>query len=202
MIIFELEDTLADCNHRRHFVDASFRNDCVLYLKNTTAQKWVYKEGLYKPETRKYFEPDWKSFYEACDRDLRVKSAIKVFINLLMFDNHLEIWSGRCDSTKEKTNLWLKNNIYDYVNWEDYKINPTLKMRPEGLDCPQERLFEYFLFQSRAEEKKRMKEGEWISSKDITFNHIEMAFLSHKPTIDLFRSHGIFVFDCRQNENN
>ncbi len=76
MIIFNLDGTLADCEHRRHFVDPSYRKDCVKWMSNTTKEQWVYQDGWDKIETRKIFKPDWQSFYDSCDKDLPIKETI------------------------------------------------------------------------------------------------------------------------------
>lgn len=200
MIIFDLDGTLSDCEHRRHFVDPLkchpdyYRKPCQSCNNGSTHDI----DPQFHKITHQLWKRDWKSFYEACEKDKPINQSLIIMHYLKeIIGERVQIWSERCESVRAKTNTWLLMNGITDIN-----LIKNLKMRPEGLDCPQERLFEYFLFQSQAEEKKPMKEGEWISLYNGNFKHIEMAFLSHKPTINLFRSHGIFVFDCRQNENN
>ena len=77
-IIFDLDGTLADCEHRRHLV----RKD------------------------RK--DPMWQQFYQQCGKDTPIEHTIEVFRTLTWDGNHdVRIWSGRCESTRQITVGWL-----------------------------------------------------------------------------------------------
>jgi hypothetical protein len=62
MIIFDL-DTLADCEHRRHFVDPRYRDDCYYHSISTLTQMkgWYYKDQfkMCEPPIPMKFIPDW-----------------------------------------------------------------------------------------------------------------------------------------------
>lgn len=192
MIIFDLDGTLADCEHRRHFVDPNknphyvARFPDIMKCNVFTEPVWLHED------TGEKFKPDWKAFYEACDLDKPIEPVIKVFNELIHKNTNIEIWSGRCESVKDKTIDWLTLNVKtDFYS----DFFPKLKMRPEGLDCPQERLFEHWLRERSSDYMESLLNGTTFKN-----HNIQMAFLSHKPTIDLFRRHGIFVFDCAQND--
>lgn len=172
MIIFDLDGTLANCDHRRHFVDKRLSKD--------------HSYGLvYDP--KKPFKPDWQSFYEACDKDTPI---IPVIHTLEYFGegkeygsdtpwvdyNGIEIWSGRCESVKEKTEKWLSKHLRYY-----YPGSPILKMRPIGNTEPDEVLKERWLDEAIAEGKT-----------------IDFVFDDRKKVCDMWRRRGIFLFNVNQ----
>lgn len=198
MIIFDLDGVLADCEHRRHFVDPEYRDDCVKYLCNTTREQWVYKDGWDKSETRRKFKPDWQAFYEACDNDKPIESVISIFESLI-YENHvrlgkeIEIWSGRCESVREKTEKWL-----DFHVWGACLCK--LKMRPIGDNTPDEQLKERWLDEyissmwPKLEPVTPENEGMILRKK----YPIEFVFDSDPKSVPMWRRRGIFVFDCNQ----
>jgi hypothetical protein len=167
MIIFDLE-TLADCEYRRHFVDPALHKG-----------KYVFKPclGWQDVETGKEFIPDYKSFYEACHIDSVIVQTCKLFLDLAI-DNDIQIWSGRCESTREKTLNW----IYHYFHCDGH----ILKMRPIGDKTPYHELKEKWL-----DERIDDMGNQAVSD-------IEFVFDSDPKSIEMFRRRGIFVFDCNQ----
>ncbi len=100
MIIFDLDGTLADCEHRRHFVDPSKNTnyeECFYYSQgNLHSYGWFHKNEMLtsNPPQRKKFIPDWKSFYEACDQDTLIEPTIEILITLWIKEGSgIEIWS-------------------------------------------------------------------------------------------------------------
>lgn len=192
MIIFDLDGTLADCEHRRHFVHPTC-SECKQTLTNEIKFDlgWHCQYPCDHVTHKSDWKPDWKAFYEACDQDKLIEPTYKILSSLQYQGwGPIQIWSGRCESVREKTNTWLLMN-----GFTDNELLETLKMRPEGLDCPQERLFEHWLRERSSDYMESLLNGTTFKN-----HNIQMAFLSHKPTIDLFRRHGIFVFDCAQND--
>jgi phosphoglycolate phosphatase-like HAD superfamily hydrolase len=171
MIIFDLDGTLADCEHRRHYVQP--------YEK-----RWVDEENHYGKEFKgqcgyHYFnkdgtlwsnKPDWKAFYEACDKDEPIIPMLEINGGCLEMGKHIEIWSGRCESVREKTVDWLDYNMFSYR---------ALKMRPIGDHTPDDELKERWLKEALAEGKT-----------------IEYVFDDRPKVIRKWREHGIFVFNC------
>lgn len=177
MIIFDLDGTLADCEHRRKFVQEP--------------DIWEINEGPLDPmsfnvnsDKWRKWKPDWKSFYEACDKDKSITAVIDVFIHITQgepFNHDIRIWSGRCESVREKTLNWLVNlNGYcEFINYWDRR----LKMRPIGDNTPDEFLKERWLDEVLSKGEK-----------------IEFVFDDCPRAVRMWRRRGIFVFNCSQND--
>lgn len=200
MIIFDLDGVLADCEHRRHFVDPT-------KIINPTYgnSDWITSNspedellGYVNVRETKKFKPDWQAFYEACDKDLPIESVISIFESLI-YENHvrlgkeIEIWSGRCESVREKTEKWL-----DFHVWGSCLCK--LKMRPIGDNTPDEQLKERWLDEyissmwPKLEPVTPENEGMILRKK----YPIEFVFDSDPKSVPMWRRRGIFVFDCNQ----
>lgn len=185
MIIFDLDGTLADCEHRRHFVDPTIRNDCVLWIESQKKSHYVYKDGYEDFATRKIWKPDWKAFYEACNEDAPIKPTF-YFLNKLRPWNHVfggfQIWSGRCESVREKTISWILKYSKVFCEYSgDNELNKILKMRPVGDNTPDDQLKEKWLDEALEQGKE-----------------IEYVFDDRPKVVKMWRRRGIFVFDCNQ----
>ncbi len=137
MIIFDLDGTLADCEHRRHFVDPT-KDINVEFCKKD--QCYYYKDIILTSNSpkRKHWHPNWQAFYEACDQDKPNESIILLHDKLSQFFE-ISIWSGRCESVREKTEAWLRKYTCPF-----YRIT-ELKMRPIGDYTPDDKLKEKWL---------------------------------------------------------
>ena len=172
MIIFDLDGTLANCDHRRWYVDpkkdpnAEFVFDKL--SKNKLSGKYYFKG------TESKWHPNWKGFYEACDQDTPIEPVCKLFDDLAI-DNEIEIWSGRCESVREKTYTWLYNNIPF--------SGQTLRMRPIGSSTPDNILKEMWL-------------------KDAIERRINIDYvIDDRPkVVRMWRKNDIFVFNCLQHD--
>ena len=195
MIIFDLDGTLANCEHRRHFVDPE-KNENFFRYNGNDFRGW--KDG--QPQLHIKFKPDWKSFYEACDKDEPIEPVLSTFIHLTQgepFNHDVQIWSGRCESVREKTLKWLVN-LTGYC--EDYQYwDRRLKMRPIGDNTPDDQLKERWLDEYIQVMKPFLME--YDTKKNITMrNPIEMVFDDRPKVIRMWRRRGIFVFNCCQND--
>jgi len=173
MIIFDLDGTLADCEHRRHFVDPE---------KNLN---YMSKAPLFGHEDkRSRFIPDWQAFYEACDQDKPIEPVLDIFRQLNDDEynsSEIEIWSGRCESVRDKTIAWLKKHCsFGSMNCR------VLKMRPIGDTTPDDVLKEKWL------DERIDDMGNQIISD------IEYVFDDRPKVIRMWRRRGIFVFDVNQ----
>lgn len=92
-VVFDLDGTIADTEHRAHF--------------------------LRTPGKAR----DWRGFYAACDQDTPHIHIIQVLEALIFAGHDVEIWSGRSDEVRYKTDTWLRENGLDHV---------PIKMRAEG----------------------------------------------------------------------
>ena len=171
MIIFNLDGTLADCDHRRHFVDKNhpknnqFVEGQVISFNTNTGETTFY------PPNPK-FVPNWKAFYEACDKDELIESVETMFKLLRDNDFNIEIWSGRCESVRKKTENWL---------WDRNLDGFLLKMRPIGDSTPDDVLKEKWLDEAIAEGK-----------------NIDAVFDDRPKVVRMWNRRGIFVFDVGQ----
>jgi hypothetical protein len=183
MIVFDLDGTLANCEHRRHFVDGSYREGCdhwhqipghPLDMCDECKIKW------------KEWRPNWPAFYEACDKDEPIEPVLSNFIHLTQgepFNHNVQIWSGRCESVREKTLKWLvglTGYCEDYQYWDR-----RLKMRPIGDNTPDDVLKE-----------------KWLDSYLLFKRNdpIDFVFDSNPKNIAMWRRRGIFVFNCAQSD--
>lgn len=176
MIIFDLDGTLAECEHRRHFVDAKKAQESGIvdfcYSEDESPHFWSWKG------TRNRWKPDWKAFYEACDKDAPIEPVIQYWndqISLGAMEKHM-IWSGRCESVRKKTEEWLHNHLLCFDS-------DQLRMRPIGNTEPDEVL------------KER-----WLDEEIAKGNTIDFVFDDRPKVIRMWRRRRIFVFNCCQHD--
>lgn len=194
MIIFELDGTLADCEHRQHFVDV-YKNPSYEFVPKNNELDW--KEGYYcnltsTPYFGKPWKPDWKAFYEACDLDKPIDPVISIWndqISLGAMGNH-QIWSARCESVREKTEKWLHQHL---LCFEPHQ----LKMRPIGDNTPDGELKERWLGELWPKLESPTKEN---MEKVYDRPNVDFVFDSDPESIKMWRRRGIFVFNCCQHE--
>jgi hypothetical protein len=129
MIVFDLDGTLADCEHRRHFVDER---------KNIIG-------GYDQARLREGWKPNWKAFYEACEEDIAITPTCEILCELLILDRDIVIWSGRCESVRKKTEEWLFENIYIHLMDPQEGCTIPVRMRPIGDSTPDDILKESWL---------------------------------------------------------
>lgn len=184
MIIFDLDGTLANCEHRRHlinpdeyphiceysnyYIDAT--GDTVIDLDGKAS--WRYKK------TGKPFQSGWSEFYEACDKDEPIQPVIDI-LNYICYceRDKIEIWSSRCESVKEKTVKWLSKHT-------NFPLCNELKMRPIGDNSTIEWL----------------KESWYLDLKILTNKNINFVFDSHPQSVKMWKRRGVFVFNCTQTD--
>lgn len=195
MIIFDLDGTLACPEHRRHFVDPSNNPDyelvsdydyCNCENNECLPQKWIHIQ------TRKKFVPDWKSFYESCDKDAPIWPVIRVLNRLILQNEDIQIWAGRCESVREKTIKWLK----DYLEIDAWFYRDCLKMRPIGDNTQDDVLKERWLDEYMFGEKCPYSTLEHA----VPINKVDFVFDSHPKSIEMWQRRGVFVFNCLQGE--
>lgn len=92
-VVFDLDGTLANTDHRSHYL------------------------------TRPNREKDWRGFFAACDQDTPHRHVIAIFRAMVAAGHDVEIWSGRSDEVRGKTEAWLRDHGLDGV---------PLRMRGEG----------------------------------------------------------------------
>lgn len=172
MIIFDLDGTLADCEHRRHFVQKYIACDHWHQIPNHPVDMCDECKKKHKE-----WKPDWRAFYDSCDKDRPIVPVIAM-LNALenTYTLGIEIWSGRCESVRERTNTWLiRNGITDLERVKN------LKMRPIGDYTPDDELKEKWPDETISEGKR-----------------VDFVFDDRPKVVRMWRRRGIFVFDCNQ----
>jgi hypothetical protein len=190
MIIFDLDGTLADCEHRRHFVDPEknkyyertniYRNKINGRIQGHDRERWIDVRDVDVE-----FRSDYKAFYEACDKDKPIMPVIEIMLTCSL---PYEIWSGRCESVRDKTERWLCQFMHP-------SELPEIKMRPIGDNTPDDELKERWLNERCSDLITAQIEGKNAVRHDIKF-----VFDDRPNVVRMWRSHGIFVFNCCQHD--
>ena len=185
MIIFDL-DTLADCEHRKHFI-----------IKHVACDHWhkipnhpVDMCNDCKERWRKW-KPDYQSFNDACDKDTVIDPVMRTFSRYWIGEKpcHVEIWADRYESSREKTLNWfLDSYFFGLFDHEKKVLNSILKMRPIDDNTPYHELKEKWLDDTYEDYKFGPK------------TNIEFVFDNDAESIKMWKKRGIFVFDCNQND--
>lgn len=189
MIIMDLDGTLANIDHRQHFVDPS-KNPNFVYLDKDNKLGW--KQGYYSnlPTPYKGFpwKPDWKAFFEACDKDEPNWPVIQTLLSLKSFGYEIQIWSGRCESVRKKTEDWL----------ECVGIYTIPKMRPIGDSTPDDKLKEIWLNERCSDHIEVSLEGRPHGVK----HDIEFVFDDSETCCNMWTRRGIMCFQPRTAHGN
>ena len=169
MIIFDLDGSLADCEHRRHFVDP-------LHPKNIdNAEMLSYTAFTGDLVKAVGWHPDWRSFYEACSEDKPILPTCSLFQLLhRRAPCDVQIWSGRCESVSEKTCAWIDDFLVDYKR-------VAIRMRPIGDRRPDDELKE-----------------KWLDQVLSSGQTIDFVIDDRPKVVRMWRRRGIFVFDVNQ----
>lgn len=200
MIIFDLDGTLADCEHRRYLVEPENYPNLVEYsnyrmingvphIDCNEKASWRFKS------TGEPFQHGFKAFYEACDQDKPIEPTI---ISLRRHSQHdrVQIWSGRCESVRDKTIDWFDKHISGFAPRSWFENN--LKMRPIGDNTPDEVLKEKWLDEYLA----KPLYDPLVPGNDVAVFYrndpIQMVFDDRPKVVAMWRRRGIFVFDCNQ----
>lgn len=196
MIIFDLDGTLADCEHRRHFVDPT-KNPEYFHMQADGMTR--VSVGYFKPREGSSgfikFQPDWKSFHEACSQDKPIIPSWHIF-NCMAQWCDVQIWSGRCESVRDKTIHWLMNRCpLKPTYWNEESWNHVLKMRPIGDSTPDDQLKEKWLNERCSDLITAKMEGKNTVKHDIQF-----VFDDRPKVVRMWRRRGIFVFNCCQHD--
>lgn len=194
MIIFDLS-SLANDEHRRHFIEPTCK-EC--NQKLTDEIRFDLGWHCYYPcdnvTRNEDFKPDYQAYYDACDKDFVIQPTKTIINSMFGWDYYdkqedVHIWSYGSETFKEKTEKWLSlHSIYC----------KSLKMRPIDDTRPQEVLFEQWLDIGLSSRYCNLCYPEIGRNCSCHATYIHSVFSSHKPTIDMFRRRGIFVFDCNQ----
>ena len=110
-VVFDLDGTLANTDHRKHLVSRENGN-----------------------------KPNWRAFYAACDLDPPHWHTINTLWALFQDGHRIEIWTGRSDEVRDKTEAWLAKHKLGAV---------PVRMRAEGDYTPDDVLKRSWLADGR-----------------------------------------------------
>lgn len=149
LYIFDLDGTLALCDHRRHFV--SMCSACA-----GTGKVLERVSAMHSGEPCTHCngvawsgKPDWNAFFSACINDTPNIPVIDTLHSLVDAGADVYIWSGRSSGVMEQTKKWLANHI-------DTCDGIPLVMRVEGDFTPDEELKGAWLDQMPAHDRRRL----------------------------------------------
>ena len=111
---------------------------------------------------------DWDAFFQACDQDEPIKPNLTVLHSLYEAGHRVEIWTGRSDLVREKTEQWL------LMHGVPQAVVASMKMRPYTDHQPDDTLKAYWMD---------------ISGKP------DLVFEDRDRVVAMYRSHGV---DCHQ----
>lgn len=97
IVIFDLDGTLADCQHRIHHINPP---------------KYLHGNG-----EQQHPKKDWQAFFAACGDDKPIEAVIDM-LEAINFANVFQVWivSGRSDECREQTEAWLAKYLTHYDN--------------------------------------------------------------------------------------
>lgn len=144
LYIFDLDGTLALIEHRQHFIDRSQKKQ------------------------------HWKSFYEACDKDLPNIPVISILNMLLQQEFDVQIWSGRSSIVRGKTLDWIAG----HTQLSRAAADDALTMREEGDSTPDNQLKQSWLNRMLIEDRDRLV----------------AVFDDRQKVVDMWRANGIVCF--------
>lgn len=185
MIIFDLDNVLCDTSHRRHFIDVDIAIEKEIAYEDVYCNiGGVQSNGYFLEEDPdRRWKPDIEAYDNACDGDDLIE-PVWTWTDLLFTDNQqYSIWTGRCESVKEKTIKWLALHEIEYVD---------LKMRPIGNTEPAWKLKEKWLLEICKIDPDHRPPG-------VKFIHdIDFVFDADPDSIAMWKRRGIFVFEINQ----
>ena len=185
MILFDLDMVLCDTTHRRHFIkepDAWIQNE--EFKTNPMMSSFTTN-----PEWREFIS-DYAAYDNACDGDEPIKPTIEAMRHMTVPTDNLHIWSSRCESVRDKTEIWLRDNLPFWF------CMLNLKMRPIGNTEPAWKLKEMWLddHMKWPELAKEAPEGMIYKRNNLP----DFVFDADPDSIAMWKRRGVFCFDCRQ----
>ena len=164
LYIFDLDGTLADLKHRRHFVERPSVRCLSCWNSNDRATCIC---GAKHP-----FKPNWYAFHAACVGDTPIQPVINIVWALSCLKTEIWIWSGRMETVREQTLDWIDQNVsLKYTGPFDMLV----KMRPAGDYTPDDQLKESWLHAMSPEDRARLV----------------MVFDDRQRVVDMWRRNGI-----------
>lgn len=176
MIVFNLDCTLANCEHRNYFIDPEDEHPGYIrnFYPSCTPEKPHRAHKQIHRITSEDWKPDWDGFDSACHKD-KVNRTGALLLRSLVESNHLvEIWTGRSENVREKTIDWLKNKIWRGRESPPMSLAHRVKMRPIGNE----------------EDEDNLK-MQWLAEEERTGNKPAMAVESDDDMVEKWTERGV-----------
>lgn len=182
LYIFDLDGTLADLTHRRHFVHLQPGSRvtvdnrpgvCIGVTPSATPLHYnvmlddTLESAHYDARSVK-FKPDWDAFHAACVDDKPIQPVIEL-LQLIHRKNDVWIWSGRMETVRSQTVRWIEDHTN--IFWDQNHI----KMRPAGDYTVDHKLKESWLHALSPEDRARLV----------------MVFDDRNQVVDMWRRNGV-----------
>lgn len=98
MIVFDLDGTLANFDHRKHIIEGKSRDDTLA----------------------------WALFYQSCGEDKPIYPICDLLMSLAR-DVNIEIWTGRSESCRLITIAWLKKHVFHNSSLFNYAVSLKMR---------------------------------------------------------------------------
>ena len=151
-VVFDLDGTLADASRR--------------------VNQYLICEKMGYPHKRTD-GIDWESFFLACDEDEPIEPTIAVLHALYDQGHQVEIWTGRSDIAREKTEQWL------LTHGVPGSVIQTMRMRARN--------------DRTNDDKLKLSWGERFGMPDLVFE-------DRNRVVDMWRRHGVTVYHVAEGE--
>jgi hypothetical protein len=140
LCISDLDGTLANLLHRRHFVERS-----ILGCPNCG---YAHNEPRCRLCDAKHPQKaNWDAFHKACVHDTPILPVIHTIWRLLAAGADVWVWSGRMETVRAETEWWLGVQRLGHL---------PLKMRPAGDYTPDDQLKQSWLDAMPKEDRARL----------------------------------------------
>lgn len=163
LYIFDLDGTLADLKHRRHFVERPRCEGCIEVQNHSPCGNCM---ALYEDWNPANWKPNWDAFHAACVDDTPIDAIIDVLACVCHNESDVWIWSGRMNTVSTETFKWLQDH---HIRFDQ------LKMRPVGDYTPDDQLKESWLKAMSPEDRARLV----------------MVFDDRQCVVDMWRRNGV-----------
>lgn len=153
LYIFDLDGTLADLKHRRHFVERPRCEGCIEVQNHNPCGNCM---ALYEDWNPANWKPNWDAFHAACVNDKPIQPVIETLLRLMKSGATIWIWSGRIDTVRAQTVEWIADNITEHAVEFRHWTPVDLKMRPAGDYTFDDQLKESWLHAMSPEDRARL----------------------------------------------
>ena len=109
LYIFDLDGTLCDITHRRHYVEKPLCQACKF-------KAWPTGRPLVCQNCARHqfdWKPNWPQFHAECVNDTPKPEVITLLKHLIYgAQADVYIWSGRSDVVRKETECWLERHVW------------------------------------------------------------------------------------------